>query len=325
MKAVVYTKYGPPDVLELREVEKPVPRDDQVLVKVCAASVNSWDWDWLTGKPRIYRLLSGITKPRLAILGTDVAGKIEAVGKNVSRFKPGDEVFGDLSGGNWGAFAEYVSARENALALKPRGMTYQEAAAVPQAGVMALQCIRDKGKVKPGQKVLINGAGGGVGTFSVQLAKLHGAEVTAVDSTGKLDMLRSIGADHVIDYKKEDFTKNSQYYDLIVDVVANRSIFKYRRALNPGGIFVMVGGTPKAILQIILLGPLVSKLGDKKLRMLVHKPNKDLAHLGELIQSGKIKPVIDRLYPLNETPEGLRRIGKGQVLGKTIITMEDYL
>ncbi|NIX56640.1 MAG: zinc-binding dehydrogenase [candidate division Zixibacteria bacterium] len=323
MKAIIQEKYGSPEVLQLKEVEKPIPGDDEVLVKVHAASVNSWDWDRLTGKPRLYRLLSGVMKPKLAILGADVAGKVEAVGQNVKRFKPGDEVFGDLCEGNWGAFAEYVSAPEDALILKPSVMSYEEAAAVPQAGVMALQSIRDKGMVKQGQKVLINGAGGGVGTFAVQLARLYGAEVTGVDSAAKLEMLRSIGAQHVIDYTKENFTKNGISYDLIVDVVANRSIFDYRRALNRGGIFVMVGGTPTAIMQVALLGPLISMFGSEKLGILVQKPNKDLEYLTELIQSGKVKPVIDRRYPLSQAPEALQRIGEGRVLGKVIITLTE--
>jgi len=253
VKAIVYTKYGPPDVLELKEVEKPTPKDNEVLIKVHAASVNSWDWDLLRGTPFLNRL-GGLLKPKYKILGADIAGRVEAVGRNVKRFQPGDEVFGDLSECGWGGFAEYVCARENALALKPASMTFEEVAAVPQAAVMALQGLRDKGQIQPGQKVLINGAGGGVGTFAVQIAKSFGAEVTGVDSTRKLDMMRSIGADQVIDYTREDFTKSGQRYDLILDVVAYRSIFDYKRALSPKGIYVFVGGSMAAAFQAVFLG-----------------------------------------------------------------------
>lgn len=240
MKAVVYTKYGPPDVLELKEIEKPIPKDDEVLIKVHGASVNSWDWDLLRGTPFLNRLFFGLLKPKYKILGADIAGRVEVVGRNVKQFLPGDEVFGDLCECGWGGFAEYVCARENALALKPASMTFEEVAAVPQAAVMALQGLRDQGQIQPGQKVLINGAGGGVGTFAVQIAKSFGAEVTGVDSTSKLDMMRSIGADQVIDYTQEDFTQNGQRYDLILDAAAYRSIFDYKRALSPKGIFVVV-------------------------------------------------------------------------------------
>jgi NADPH:quinone reductase-like Zn-dependent oxidoreductase len=321
MKAIVYQKYGPPDVLELREVEKPVAGGNEVLVKVHAASINSWDWDLLRGKPFVFRLW-GLLKPKYQIPGADIAGLVEAVGKDVKQFQPGDEVFGDLCGCGWGGFAEYVCAQENALALKPASMTFEQAAAIPQAAVMALQGIRDKGEVQPGQKVLINGAGGGVGTFAVQIARYFGAEVTGVDSTAKLDMMRSIGADHVIDYTQEDFTQNGQRYDLIIDVVANRSIFDYKRVLSPRGIFIMVGGTVAAIFQAMFLGPLISKTGSKKLGILVHKPNKDLAFLKELFEDDKVKPVIDRCYPLSEVAEAFRYFGKGHTRGKVVITVE---
>lgn len=241
MKAIVFTKYGTPDVLELKEVDKPIPKDDEVLIKVCAVSINDWDWGLLQGD-FINRLLSGLLKPKKKILGSDIAGRIEAVGKNVKQFQPGDEVFGDLSG-QWGGFAEYVCARENALALKPASMTFEEAAAIPQAAMLAIQGLRDKGQIQSGQKLLINGAGGGVGTFAIQIAKLYDVEVTGVDSSGKLDMLRSMGFDHVIDYTQEDFTKNGQRYDLILDVKTNRSMLDYMRALSPNGIYVTVGGS----------------------------------------------------------------------------------
>ncbi len=322
MQAIVYQKYGPPDVLKLEEVEKPTPKDNEVLIELHAASVNDWDWGLLRGKPFVNRLLFGLLKPKTKILGCDIAGQVEAVGRNVKQFQPGDEVFGDLSGYGFGGFAEYVCARENVLVLKPASMTFEEAAAVPQAAVLALQGLRDKGQIQPGQKVLINGAGGGAGTFAVQIAKSYGAEVTGVDSTKKLDMVRSIGADHVIDYTQEDFTKNGQRYDLILDFAAHHSIFDYKRVLSPKGIYVMVGGSMARIFQAVFLGPLISMAGSKKMGILAHKPNKDLAFLKELFEAGKVKPVIDRHYPLSEVAEALRYFGEGHHQGKLVITVE---
>ncbi len=324
MKAIVYNQYGSPDVLQIREGEKPVAGDHEVLVKIYAASINSWDWDLVRGKPLLFRLW-GLFKPKYPIPGADIAGRVEAVGKNVTQFQPGDEVFGDLCECGWGGYADYVSVPEKVLTKKPAAMTFEQAAAIPQAGAMALQSIRDKGQVQPGQKVLINGAGGGVGTFAVQIAKYFGAEVTAVDHTAKLDMLRALGADRVIDYTREDFTARREEYDLIIDVVANRSIFQYRRALRPGGKFFMVGGTVPAIFQGIFLGPLISLAGGrkgKKLGILAHKPNKDLAVMNELFTAGKVIPVIDRRYPLNEVAEAFRYFATGQVQGKVVITVE---
>ncbi len=321
MKAIVYTKYGSPDVLQLKEVEKPTPKDNEVLVTVHAASLNSWDWDLLRGKPFLVRLW-GLLRPKYQILGADIAGRVEAVGKNVKLFQPGDAVFGDLCRCGWGGFAEYVCAKENALAIKPASMTFEEVAAIPQAGVMALQSIRDKGQVQPGQQVLINGAGGGVGTFAVQIAKSYGAEVTGVDNTKKLDMLHSIGADQVIDYTQEDFTKNGQRYDLIVDVVANRSIVDYKRALSPNGILVMVGGSMSALFQTFFLGPWISMMGSKKMGILAHEPNKNLVHMKEFFETGKVVPVIDRRYPLSEVAEALRYLGEGHAKGKVVINLE---
>ncbi|MBA7603232.1 alcohol dehydrogenase [subsurface metagenome] len=322
MKAIVYTKYGSPDVLQLKEVEKPTPKDNEVLVKVHAASVNDWDWGLLRGKPFVNRLLFGLLKPKIKILGVDIAGRVEAVGRNVKQFQPGDEVFGDISGCGWGGFAEYVCASENALALKSASMTFEEAAAVPQAAVLALQGLRYKGQIQPGQKVLINGAGGGAGTFAVQIAKSFGAEVTGVDSMRKLDIMRSIGADQVIDYTQEDFTKNEQRYDLILDFAAHHSIFDYKRALSPKGIYVVVGGSMARVFQVIFLGPWISMTGSKKMSLLAHKPNKDLAFMKELFEAGKVVPVIDRRYPLSEVPEALRYFGKGHAKGKVVITLE---
>ena len=334
MKAIVCTKYGPPDVLELKEVEKPTPKEDEALVRVHAASLNAADFEMLRGTWSAR--FGGLLKPRHKILGSDIAGRIEAVGRNVKQFQPGDEVFGDLSACGFGAFAEYVCVPENAVRLKPTSMTFEEAAAVPSAGVVALQNLRgvgssslsfllsDKGHIQSGQKVLIHGAGGGVGTFAVQIAKAFGAEVTGVDSTRKLDMLRSIGADHVIDYTQEDFTKSGQRYDLILDVVASQSIFDYKRALSPKGIYVMVGGSLAAILQGFLLGPLISMTGSKKMGSVMWKPNnqEDLAILEELFAAGKVAPVIDRRYPLREVPEALRYLEEGHAKGKVVITVE---
>ena len=320
MKAIVYTKCGPPEVLQLKEVAKPTPRDDEVLIKVQAVSVNRSDWEGLRGKP-LYARIGGLLRPRHQILGSDVAGRVEMVGRNVRRFRRGDKVFGDILG-RLGGFAEYVCARESALALKPASMTFEEAAAIPQGAVIALQGIRDKGRVQPGQKVLVNGAGGGAGTFAVQLAKSYGAEVTGVDNTGKLDFMRSLGADHVIDYTQEDFTKNGKQYDLILDVVANRSVFAYERALGFNGRYFLAGGSVATILQILLLGPWIRATTGKKIRILAVRPNlKDLIYITELCEAGKVTPVIDRRYPLSEVPDAIRYLGEGRTKGKVIITV----
>ncbi len=325
MKAVVYTQYGPPDVLQIKEVAKPAPTDDEVLIKVEAVSVNRSDWEALIGKP-LYARIGGLRKPRHRILGSDIAGLVEAVGRNVKRFKPGDEVFGDILW-HMGGFAEYVCARERFLALKPPGMTFEQVATIPQAGVIALQGIRDKGEVKPGHErkgeaILINGAGGGTGSFAVQLAKLYGADVTGVDNTGKLDFMRSLGADHVIDYTREDFTRNGKQYDLILDVIAQRSVFAYKRALRPNGSYFAVGGSVGTAFQILLLGPLMRRATGKKIRLLMVQPKvKDMLHITELYEAGKIVPVIDRQFPLSEVPEALRYLGEGRAKGKVIITV----
>ena len=322
MKAIVYTEYGTPDVLVLKKVDKPIPKDDEVLIKVHATSINDWDWGLLKGTPFINRLANGLLKPKKhKILGSDIAGRIEAVGKNVKQFQPGDEVFGDLTG-DWGGFAEYVCARENALALKPATMTFDEAAAIPQAAMLAVQGLRDRGQIQSGQKLLINGAGGGVGTFGVQIAKLYGVEVTGVDSAGKLDMMRSVGFDHVIDYTKEDFTKNGKRYDLILDNKMNRSIFDYMRALNPNGIYVLTGGSMARLFQALILGPLISMFSKKKIRIVALKANKDLAYMNGLFEAGKVKPVIDGPFKLSEAPEAMRYFGEGNHKGKVVITLE---
>jgi NADPH:quinone reductase-like Zn-dependent oxidoreductase len=323
MKAIVYSEYGNADVLKLKEVEKPAPKDNEVLIKVYAGSVNSWDWDLVRGKPFLTRI-GGFSKPAYPILGADIAGTVEAVGRNVKQFVPGDEVFGDLSGCGWGGFAEYVCAREHALTLKPASMSFEEAAAIPQAAVLALQGLRDKGKIQEGQKVLINGAGGGVGTFAIQLAKMYGAaEVTVVDSGGKLAMLQSIGADRLIDYTQEDFAQGEQRYDLILDVVGNRSIFDFKRVLNPAGSYVMIGGSLTRLLQAVLLGPLISIVERKQMGILIHKPNQRDQHvMKELYEARKVTPVIDRCYPLSEVAEAVRHLGEGRIKGKVVFRVD---
>jgi NADPH:quinone reductase-like Zn-dependent oxidoreductase len=325
MKAIVCTEYGPPDVLQLKEVEKPTPEEDEVLVKVHAASVNSADATMSRGEPFLARLWSGFLKPKYQILGSDIAGRVEAVGNNVMQFQPGDEIFGDISGCGWGGFAEYVSVPEDVLALKPANLTFEEAATVPQAAVVALQGLRDKGQIESGQHVLINGASGGIGTFAVQIAKSFGAEVTGVCSTRNLDMVRSIGADHVIDYTQEDFTKNGQRYDLIFTVVGYHSIFDYRRALTATGIYIGSTNATALIFQVMLLGPFISMTGNKKMVILMAKANiEDLVFLKELLEAGKVVPVIDRRYPLSEVPDAVRYYGKGHSQGKVVITVEHY-
>ena len=321
MKAIVYTNFGPPeDVLELIEVEKPTPKEDEVLVKIYASSINDGDKSMVRGKPIFVRLAGfGLLKPKHMIPGGDIAGQVEAVGVNVKQFQPGDEIFGDIGECGLGAFAEYVSVSENALTMKPVNISYEEAAAVPQYALVALQGLRDKGQIQPGQKVLINGASGGVGTFAVQIAKSYGAEVTGVCSTKNLDMVRSIGADHLVDYTQEDFTQNEQRYDLILDSAANRPISDYTRALNPKGSYVAVAFNPSAL----FLGPLISMTGSKKASQLSHKPDvKDLVYMKELIEAGKVVPVIDRRYPLSEVAEAFRYFEEGHPSGKVVITVE---
>jgi NADPH:quinone reductase-like Zn-dependent oxidoreductase len=324
MQAIVYTKYGPPDVLELKEVEKPAPKDNEVLIKIHAASVNAADWHLLSADIFLVRLMGGgLLKPKNTILGADIAGRVEAVGSDVKQFKPGDEVFGDIAGSGNGGFAEYVAAPESTLVLKPSNLSFEEAAAVPMAAVTALQGLRDQGHIQPGQKVLINGASGGVGTFAVQLAKYFGAEVTAVCSTGKVDRLRSLGADHVIDYTQEDFTQSGQQYDLILAVNGFHPLSAYKRALAPQGIYVMAGGSMAQIFQAMLLGSFYSKKGGKKMGgVSATASQKDLAFMKELLEAGKVVPVIDRRYPLGEAAEALRYLGAGHAKGKVIITME---
>jgi NADPH:quinone reductase-like Zn-dependent oxidoreductase len=318
MKAIVRTKYGPSDALQFREVEKPTPKDNEVLIKLHAASVNPLDLFTMRGAPLI-RLLPGLRTPKDKRIGVDVAGRVEAVGRNVTQFKPGDEVFGVCRG----AFAEYACATENRLARKPANISFDDAAAVPVAAITVLQGLRDKGRIQKGQRVLVDGASGGVGTFAVQIAKSFGAEVTAVCSTRNVDTARSIGADHVIDYTREDFTRSGQRYDLILGANAHHSIFDYRRALSPDGIYVVVGGGLARIFQAMLLAPLLSLIASKKTCFFIANTNqKDLVFLKELLETGKVVPVIDRRYPLSAAAEALRYLEERHAQGKIVLTIE---
>jgi NADPH:quinone reductase-like Zn-dependent oxidoreductase len=323
MRAIVYEKYGPPDVLHLEEVKKPALHEEKVLVKVHAASINAGDWHMLTADPFPMRLTGvGLFKPKNMILGADIAGCVEAVGRNVKQFRPGEAVFGDVFGLGSGSFAEYVSIPESALALKPSNVSFEEAAVVPVAAVTALQGLRDQGHMQPGQKVLINGASGGVGTFAIQIAKAFGADVTAVCSTWNLEVACSLGADRVIDYTKEDFTQNGQQYDLILAVNGYHPLSAYKRALTPQGIYVFVGGSPAQIFQSLLLGPLMSKSDGRKMTSVMKKANqKDLLVIRDLLEGGKIRPVIDDCYPLCKTAEAFRYFEKGHARGKVVITV----
>ena len=318
MKAVVYTRYGPPDVLRLTDVETPVPKDDEVLVKVHAVSLNASDWEVLRGKP-LYSRIGGPFRPRHHILGSDIAGRVEAAGRQVTRFRPGQDVFADILS-SMGGFAEYVCVPEAAVVPMPAGLTYEQAAALPQAGAIALQGIQDKGQVRPGHKVLINGAGGGSGMYAIQLAKLNGAEVTGVDNAEKLEFMRSLGADHVIDYTRDDFTRTGRTYDLIVDVAAHHPAFAYQRSLMRGGRYLYVGGSVPTLLQVLLIGPVIGRAEGKKIRLLaVRQGAQHLAPIVELCQTGKIATVIDRRYRLHEVPQALRYLGEGHAKGKVVV------
>lgn len=324
MKAIVYTKYGSPEVLHLEEVKKPAFNEDQVLVKVKAASINASDWHLLTANPFPLRLVSGLFKPKIGILGVDIAGCVEAVGVNVTQFKPGDEVFGDIFGCGSGSFAEYVSVPESTLVLKPSNVSFQEAAAVPVAAVTALQGLRNQGQIQHGGKVLINGASGGVGTFAIQIAKALGAEVTAVCSTRNLELARSLGADYVIDYTKENFAQNGRQYDFILAVNGCQPISTYKHALSPQGIYVYLGGSSAQTFQAMILGPLMSKRHGRKMTSVMKKANQnDLVFIRDLVGNGKIKPVIDECYPLSKIAEAFRYFEKGHARGKVIITIAE--
>lgn len=320
MKAIVYHDYGSPDVLRCEEIEKPRPGDNEVLIKVRAASVNPFDWRLMRGRPLFIRpMIGGLRKPKETRTGRDAAGQVETVGRNVTHFKPGDEVFGACPG----AFAEYVCAAEDRLVLKPANISFEDAAAVPIAALTALQGLRDNGRIERGQKVLIDGASGGVGTFAIQIAKSFGAEVTAVCSTGKLETARSLGADHVIDYTREDFTRRGERYDLIFAVNGYHSILDYMRALNQSGIYVMAGGGWPQMIQTMVLGPFLSRMGSKKMCFFAAKiDQKDLVILKNLLETGKIVPIIDKRYPLSEAAEAVRYLEEGHAKGKVVITLE---
>jgi len=319
MKAILYKKYGSPDVIQLMDVEQPTPKDNQVLIEICSASVNAYDWHFLTADIFLVRFMGGgLLKPKDPRLGTDVAGRIKTVGRNIKQFKPGDEVFGMVKGG----FAEYACALERSLCLKPVNTSFDEAAATPMAAITALQGLRDEGHIQAGQRILINGASGGVGTFAVQIAKSFDTEVTAVCSTRNQEQARSIGADHVIDYTKEDFTKNGQKYDLIFAVNGYHSLSDYKRALTPKGIYVVAGGTIAQMFQSMIFCSLMSEKGGRKMRSLKAKGSQnDLVIIKELFEAGKLKSVIDRRYHLSEAAEALRYLGKGHARGKVVITM----
>lgn len=321
MKAIIFERYGPPSNLRLEEVSQPKPEDHQVLIRVHASSVNSWDWEFLNGTPLINRLLYGLFKPRATkrILGADIAGTVEKVGRSAHRFKPGDRVFGDLWD-SWGGFAEFACIDQMSLEEIPANSTFVEAAAVPQAGVLALQGLRKTGTLTPGQKVLINGAGGGVGTFAIQLAKLAGADVTGVDAPHKLDVVRATGADHVIDHTSKDFTTTGEQYDLIIDCQNFRPMRANKRALTPQGTYAMIGGSVPRVYELWLLS-FVARFAreTRKLRLVAEGPNLGLAELQGLLQTGKLVPVIDRTFPLNAVPDALRYFGEGSHKGKIVI------
>ncbi|MCJ8321312.1 MAG: NAD(P)-dependent alcohol dehydrogenase [Colwellia sp.] len=323
MKAVVYNQYGLSDVLTLKEVNQPVPKVNQVLIKVHAVSINDWDWGLLRGKPFVNRIMAGILKPsKDKILGSDIAGTIVAIGKSVSLYKLGDVVFGDLSAVGFSGFAEYVCVPCQVLTLKPEGMSFEQAAAIPQAAVLALQAVQDKRPQKTALKVLINGAGGGSGSFAIQIAKSFGDEVTAVDCKSKFELMKNLGADHVIDYQTEDFTQNGKTYDLIIDMMGYHSIFDYTRSLTKNGRFVMVGGCSSLIFQTLFIGSLLSLFGTKKLAILPHEPNKNMADLLALFKSKQMKISIDKCFALTELQQAMKYFGERKSKGKVIITIE---
>lgn len=326
MKAIILTKYGsPPAVLQLQELPRPVPKENEVLVKVHATAVNDYDWSMVRGKPYIYRLMFGLRKPKIRIPGMELSGTVEALGSKATSFKLGDAVYGDISDYGFGSFAEYICIHEKALALKPVNMAFGEAAAIPHASMLAYQGLVEVGKIEKGQQILINGAGGGVGTFGLQLGKLYEAEVTGVDTGKKLEMMKSIGFDHIIDYKKEDFTINGKHYDLILDAKTNRPAYAYARSLKPGGKYVTVGGTPASLLQLLALKPWIAAFRKKHFYIVALKPNKGLAYINELFAEGKIKAVVDGPYPLSRAPEAVQYFGEGKHQGKVVISVLEEL
>ena len=320
MKAFVNVKYGTPEDLQLKDIPTPQPKSKEVRIKIRAVSINASDWEILTGTP-FYTRIFGLRKPRINILGSDIAGVVEAVGTEVSKFQVGDEVYADTLG-HWGGFAEYVCVPEKDLWKKPASLSFEQIAAIPQAGVIALRGLQEKGLIQAGQKVLINGAGGGGGSFAIQMAKMYGAEVTAVDNEEKLEFMRSLGADHVIDYRKEDYTRNGQKYDRIVDYVAWRSLSDYKRSLKPGGIFFQVGGSTSLIFKLLLAGPIMALFSGKKLVILTAKLNKGLDEIVEMVTSGKIQVTIDQTFSFDEIPQALHYLEGGHVKGKIVISYD---
>lgn len=321
MKAIVLPRYGAANVLQLREIAKPEPARGQVLVKVRASAVNDWDWCFTRGKPYVYRLIFGLARPKVKVLGAEVAGTVESVGEGVQQLRPGDHVYGDLSEVGFGGFAEYVCVDGRCLAKKPANMSFEQAAAVPHAAMLALQGLVDIGRIQPGEKVLINGAGGGVGMFGVQIAKRYGAEVTGVDSAPKSSALRSLGFDHVLDYQKHDFTRSGRQYDLILDAKTTRSPFRYMHALTPGGRYVTVGGEVSRLLQLACAGPAIAALYRKQARIVALKPNKDLAYMNQMFEATGLRVAIDGPYPLCDVPKALQRFGDAEHIGKIVISV----
>lgn len=322
MKAFVFSEYGLPDVLHLQEVDQPAPKENEVLIKMMAVSINASDWEFLTGRP-LYIRLWGLFKPKYHILGSDIAGIVADVGRNVTKFKPGDAVFGDIFE-QWGGLAEYVCAPADKLLGKPDAMTFVQAAALPQASTVAMQGLRDAGKIMAGQKVLINGAGGGAGSYAIQLAKYFGAEVTGVDSSAKQEIMRTLGADYVVDFQQADFTQSGRQYDLILDLAASHSIFDYKRSLAPNGRYVMVGGTLAHLFGTLIIGSMLSLTGSRQLGILAHQPNKNLADIVALVENGQITPAVDCCFPLEETRAAFHHFGSGQVKGKMVITIGEF-
>ena len=319
MKAITFSKYGPPKNLETKEIKIPIPQENEVLIKIKATAVNDYDWSMVRGKPYIYRLMYGLTKPKNSIPGMELAGIIGAVGNRVQSLNVGDAVYGDISSHGFGTFAEYISVNEKAIVKKPVQMSFEEAASLPHASLLALQGLRDMGNVKKGQKILINGGGGGVGTFGVQIAKIYNCEVTGVDSRNKLDMMKSIGFDHVINYEKEDFTRDGKEYDLVLDCKTNRSPFSYLRSLKPTGIYVTIGGSLMRIFQILLFKRLISLFTKKQLKLLALEPNKGLDFINGFFSQGKIKCTIDGPYPLMDAPKLIQYFGEGKHKGKVVL------
>lgn len=321
MKAIVLSRYGEPEDLRLQELPKPEPKNGEVLVKVHATAVNDWDWCYISGKPYVYRLMFGLFKPKTAVLGAEVAGTVEAVGAGATRFQTGDRVYGDISLAGFGGFAEYACLPEHALHPMPTGMGFEQAASLPHAAMLALQALVDVGHIAQGEQVLVNGAGGGVGVIALQIAKQYGAEVTGVDCASKLEMLRAVGYDHVIDYRAEDFTRNGRRYDLIVDAQTTRSPRSHLRSLKPGGRYVTIGGHLPKLIQCLIMGPFIARLSSKRVHLVDLKPNKNLDYVNELFASHGLKCVIDGPYPLSDVPKAVRRFGEAKHIGKVVIAV----